>query len=98
MLIGKGHHPGRAIGDGDGIGELAFTGRVQHGVHRRDVVPHPIGEASAVGDRDSSKVAHKIVVPRRRGADDLDAPGDGELGGDHPDRAGRTENEQCLAR
>jgi hypothetical protein len=56
VLIGEGHLPCRTIGQGDGIGELASSGRVEHGAYRGDVVPHPIGEVSAAGDRDSSLV------------------------------------------
>ena len=44
----------------------------------------------------SMGLAHKIVIPRRSSADDRRAPGDGELRGDHADRAGGTEDEQRL--
>ena len=93
VLIGKGHHPFWTSGQGDGVLELALPGSVQDGVHRRADVAYPMGQASAVADRDTAEVAHKIVIARRRGADYRHAPGDGQLGGNHPDRAGRTENE-----
>ena len=41
--IGEGDDPRWTPGKGDGIGEPALTGRVEHGVDRRDAVAHPIG-------------------------------------------------------
>jgi len=51
----------------------------------------------AVADRDSPKVAYKIVILLGSNPDDLQALGDAELRGDHPDRTGRAKNEQGLA-
>ena len=81
----------------DRVGEPAFSGRVEHGVDRRHDLAHPDGQIRSVADRDGAEFPHQIVVPRCRRADDRRPPGDCELGGDHPDRAGGTEYEQGLA-
>ena len=97
VLIGEGGDPLWTPSKVDGIGEPALSGRVEHGVDRRDDLAYPIGQTRSVADRDGAEVAHKVVVPGRRRADDCGTPGDGELGGDHPDRAGGTEHKQSLA-
>ena len=68
VLIGERHHPCWASSKRDGIGQPPFSGRVRHGVDRLDDPADPVGQAVAVGDRDSAEAAHQVLVPWRRGA------------------------------
>ena len=55
---------GRTRREGDS--QPPFSGCVRNDVDRRDDLADPVGQAVAVGDRDSAEAAHQVLVPWRR--------------------------------
>lgn len=90
-MVGQGDDTLRPSGELHGVGECAFPGRVEDGVHGSE---GPDGGDETRPYRRRSQFPGQVLVPRSHGADDLRSPGDRRLRRNHAHRTAPAEKQK----